>query len=289
MKEGIKARQFLLEGLANTKFSHTDVFQLKTEFNNILGNLGLANGKIRSINKLHNGGVLVEMDSDAATTWMSNQENRKNLCSKIGPTVIFRSRVHSLIAFNVPLGLNPEDQKHRQEVCEANSLEDETITAMRRVKPVHRRAPMQRTAHLILTFNNADAANRAITNGLYICNRRCHTEKTKREPTRCLKCQGWNHFAKDCEEKDEKCGNCTKNHRTNECPTHLARCCVSCKSDEHASWSRDCPTFIRKLNDLNDRNSKNSLQYIPTADPWTWTTNVKTITQPPVPVNRPNT
>jgi hypothetical protein len=32
-KEGIKARQFLLEGLINTKFSHTDVFQLKTELN----------------------------------------------------------------------------------------------------------------------------------------------------------------------------------------------------------------------------------------------------------------
>ena len=63
-KEGIKARQFLLEGLANTKFSHTDVFQLKTEFNTILEGLGLDNGKIRSINKLRNGGALVEMDSD---------------------------------------------------------------------------------------------------------------------------------------------------------------------------------------------------------------------------------
>ena len=29
-KEGIKARQFLLKGLTNTKYSHTDVFQLKT-------------------------------------------------------------------------------------------------------------------------------------------------------------------------------------------------------------------------------------------------------------------
>jgi hypothetical protein len=56
-KEGIKARQFLLEGLADTKFSHTDVFQIKTELNNILGGLGLAEGKIRSVNKLRNGGT----------------------------------------------------------------------------------------------------------------------------------------------------------------------------------------------------------------------------------------
>ena len=155
---------------------------------------------------------------------------------------------------------------------------------MKWVKPVHRRSQTQRTAHLFLTFNNADAANRAITNGLYICNRRCHTERVKHEPTRCLKCQGWNHYAKECTEEMDRCGNCTKNHRTSDCPTPLTRACVSCKTDDHASWSRDCPTFIKKLNDFNDRNPENALQYIPTADPWTWTTNVQSVqsnTQPP--------
>jgi len=286
-KEGIKARQFLLEGLESTKFSHTDVFQLKTELNKSLENLGLTDGKIRSINKLRNGGALVEMDSEVATTWMLDQENRKKLCDKIGPSVVFRSRVHNLIAFNVPLGINPDDQKHRQEICEVNSLDAETIAAMRWVKPVHRRAPTQRTAHLILTFNSADAANRVITNGIYICNRRCHAERVRREPTRCLKCQGWNHFAKDCQENSEKCGNCTKNHRTSDCPTPLERCCVSCKTDDHASWSRECPTFKRKLSDFNDRNPENALQYIPTADPWTWTASVKPVAHPmAIPTNK---
>ena len=270
-KEGIKARQFLLEGLADTKFSHTDVFQIKTELNNYLGNLGLEKGKIRSINKLRNGGALMEMDSDAATTWMSDQDNRSKFCNKIGPSVVFRPRVHNLISFNVPIDISPENQQHRHEICEANSLDPGTIAAMRWAKPVHRRAIDQRTAHLLLTFNSADAANRAITDGLYICNRRCRTERVKREPTRCLKCQGWNHFAKDCVEEGEKCGNCTKNHRTTECPTPQARCCVSCKSDNHASWSRECPTFVKKLNDFNDRNPENALQYVPTADPWMWT------------------
>ena len=274
-KEGIKARQFLLEGINNTKFSHTDVFQLKNEFNNILGGLGLTNGKIRSINKIRNGGTLIEMDSDAAATWLSEQENQDKTCSKLGPGVSFRNRVHNLIAFNVPLDLSPENQSHRQEVCEANSLDPDTITTLKWVKPVHRRSQTQRTAHLFLTFNNADAANRAITNGIYICNRRCHAERVKREPTRCLKCQGWNHFAKECTEEQDRCGNCTKNHRTSDCPTPLTRACVSCKTDDHASWSRECPTFVKKLNDFNDRNPENSLQYIPTADPWTWTTNVQ--------------
>jgi hypothetical protein len=256
--------------------------QLKIKFNDFLTELGLKNGKIRSINKLRNDGTLIEMDSDNATLWMTDQENRNQLCTKIGPGVLFRTRVHNLIAFNVPLDISPEDPIHRQEVCEVNSLDPNTITAMKWIKPVHRRSQTQRTAHLNITFNNADAANRVITNGIYICNRRCHAERVKREPMRCLKCQGWNHFAKDCIEENDKCGNCTKNHRTNDCPTPLITCCVSCKTEGHASWSRECPTFIKKQNDLNERNPENLLQYIPTADPWTWTASItQTQTQPP--------
>ena len=58
------------------------------------------------------------------------------------------------------------------------------------------------------------------------------------------------------------------------------RSCMSCKTNGHASWSRECPAFIRKLNDLNDRNPENALQYIPTANPWTWTASAQTIPQP---------
>ena len=77
-----------------------------------------------------------------------------------------------------------------------------------------------------------------------------------------------------------RCGNCSKNHRTSDCTTPEERICVSCVSEGHASWSRECPTFIKKLNKLNDRNPENTLQYIPMADPWTWTTSAKMTLQP---------
>jgi hypothetical protein len=126
-KEGIKARQFLIEGLIDTKFSHTDVFQLKTEFNTILGGLGIHNGKIRSINKIRNDGTLIKMDSEDVMNWMTVQENQTKFCNKLGPSVSFRTRVHNLIVFIVPLGLSPDDQSHQQEICEANSLDPNTI------------------------------------------------------------------------------------------------------------------------------------------------------------------
>jgi hypothetical protein len=45
-REGIKARQFMIEGIKNSKFSHLDTLQLKAELNKILFNAGLNSGKI---------------------------------------------------------------------------------------------------------------------------------------------------------------------------------------------------------------------------------------------------
>ena len=179
------------------------------------------------------------------------------------------------MAFNVPLAINPEDESHCAEISEANDYEIGTITKAKWAKPINRRSQNQRTAHLLITFNNADAANRSIVNGLTICNRRCHIEKTKKEPVRCLKCQGWNHIARECTEEHNKCGNCSENHRTSNCLTPERRC-VSCGTNDHASWSRTCPTFLNKADEFNKRNPNNSMQIFPTADPWTWTTMDKT-------------
>ena len=269
-REGIKARQFAIGGIKNSKFSHLDCTQLKLELNKIILDLGLTSGKIRSVTSARNGSTIVETDNDEAAGWFSRPSNQRRLCDKIGSNAEFRMRSYNVIAFNVSLTINPKDENHLAEICEANNLEPAAITAAKWAKAVERRSPNQRTAHLLLTLNDADAANRSITNGLNICNRRCHVEKTKREPTRCLKCQGWNHFAKDCIEDEDKCGNCAGTHRTDACLTD-ARRCVSCRSNDHASWSRSCPIFLKKMDEFNIRNPDNSLQFFPTADPWTWT------------------
>lgn len=281
-REGIKARQFMLEGIKNSKFSHLDSQQLKTELNKIFAELG-SPGKLRSASSSRTGGTVIEAESDEMAKWLSNKENQRRFCDNIGSNTEFRTRTFSVIAFNVPIAINPEDADHRLEICEANNLEPSNIISARWAKAVDRRSPNQRTAHLFIVFDNPDTANRAITKGLSICNRRCQIERTKREPTRCLKCQGWNHYAKECIEDKDTCGNCAGPHRTNSCLTE-ERCCVSCKTKDHPSWSRTCPTFIRKLAEYNSRNPENSLQFFPTADSWSWTateTPLVAQTQPP--------
>jgi hypothetical protein len=92
---------------------------------------------------------------------------------------------------------------------------------------------------------------------------------------------------KDCTEEKDTCGNCAGPHRTNSCLTNERRC-TFCKMDDHGSWSRTCPTFIRKAAEFNNRNPDNLLQYFPTADCWTWSASLKSLTSPaPSPRTRP--
>jgi hypothetical protein len=48
--------------------------------------------------------------------------------------------------------------------------------------------------------------------------------------------------------------------------------CVNCRSDNHASWSRGCPEFKRKCDELSAKYPENSLPYFPTCETWTHAT-----------------
>jgi hypothetical protein len=60
---------------------------------------------------------------------------------------------------------------------------------------------------------------------------------------------------------------------------------MSCKINDHVSWSRECPTFLRKVEDFNERNLDNLLPFYPTSDLWTWSNGATNINRDR---NRPN-
>ncbi|KAG1864107.1 hypothetical protein C8R48DRAFT_602077, partial [Suillus tomentosus] len=93
--------------------------------------------------------------------------------------------------------------------------------------------------------------------------------KDKREPVRCVKCQLWGHIAKDCNASMDVCGTCGKNHRTNECNAYKTFYCVSCNSQNHASWDRNCPEFRNRCAGIDAKLPENSMPYFPTNEDWT--------------------
>ena len=276
-KEGIRAQQIMLEGIdRDSKISQMNGPQMKLEINRILEEVGLEGKGIRSAIAQRNGGILIKMENDNALEWIKRQENRVSFCIEIGPDVVFKPRSHTVIAFNVPITIDPKNETHRNEILESNHIEADAVAVIRWVKPTRRRTPEQKSTHLFISFTNAKAANRIIADGLNVCNRKARTEKVKKEPIRCLKCQEWNHQTYECTAPSDKCGNCAEDHRTDQCPHPHATRCVSCKSTDHASWNRRCPIYCKKIEECDARNPENLLQFFPTTEPWTWTAHVDT-------------
>ncbi|KAI0289631.1 hypothetical protein BC826DRAFT_1030544, partial [Russula brevipes] len=93
---------------------------------------------------------------------------------------------------------------------------------------------------------------------------RVRPTKQKQEPTQCLKCRLWGHFASECIASEDICGTCGDLHRTSFCTSKGRRFCVSCKTSDHASWDRNCPEFLRRCAILDERNPENQMPYFPT-------------------------
>jgi hypothetical protein len=165
-----------------------------------------------------------------------------------------------VIAFNVPITIDPENETHRNEILESNHIEADAVALIRWVKPAQRRTPEQKSAHLFISFTDAKAANRTIAEGLSVCNKKVRVEKVKKEPIRCLKCQEWNHQTYECTAPSDKCGNCTEGHRTDQCPQPDKTHCTSSNTSDHASWNRCCPVYDRRAKDCDARNLENLLQ-----------------------------
>ena len=80
--EGIEARQFTLSGFNNSKISHLNHSQIKSLLNNILLELDLTSGKIRSVTSTWDNGIIGETDNDTATKWFLIAENQKKKYAK---------------------------------------------------------------------------------------------------------------------------------------------------------------------------------------------------------------
>jgi len=43
-----------------------------------------------------------------------------------------------------------------------------------------------------------------------------------------------------------------------------------CRSHDHTSWDHSCPTFHRKIEELNARDPANDIPFFPVKETWTW-------------------
>jgi len=162
---------------------------------------------------------------------------------------------------------------------QVSGLSEMAIREVRWIKPTRLRSPGQRTAIAIFGFATQEGANQAIRHGLFVEGKKVWGRKQMQELRRCLKCQSFGvHKAAKCALIHEVCGWCGKLHRTNECQETQQEGfeCSNCKTSKngrhkgHGASDRQCPVFIERARQINQRCQENRYKYFCTTDPETW-------------------
>lgn len=242
----------------------------------------------QSARRLPHGGILYELDSVESTTWLSIPAHRARFATNFGSNATIKDRSYHVLVENVPTSYDPSSIRTNSNIETNGGLKPGTIAKAKWIKPIARRKLDQRTAHTIITLKTKESANQILRFGISIEGKKVFGRKLLPEPTHCLKCQSFNgtHIAAECPQDHDTCGTCGAHHRTATCkvddPNYFQ--CANCDCQGHASWSRDCPSFISKWESFRSRSEDSKYRFFPTEDPLTWETtenNTEQWTEPP--------
>ena len=222
---------------------------------------------IKALTNMRNGGVIVEFSNPEVVKWSKTPSIRSALTRKMASNICIKDRLFSLVLSFVPICINFENTDTLRNIEAVNELPENSLVKLRWIKDPARRSPTQRVAHAFISLSSPHVANQIIWEGLCVNHEKLRAHKDRKEPLRCMKCQRWGHFAKDCKHQTDVCGSCAGPHRESKCNSYATFYCVSCQSDHHGSASKECPEFIRRCEELDARHPDNALPYFPTDDP----------------------
>ena len=218
-----------------------------------------------------NGGVVLDLNKAQTAKWV--QEQKGKFIENFSATATIKDRAIAVIVEYVPISYFPEYPSEHRKIESDSQLLHQSIITTRWIKLIERRTQGQRSAHLIAKFKSTEAANKAIRDGIVIAGKRTRARKLNKEPRRCLKCQRLNvqHLAATCT-GTETCSTCGGKHRSTDCIERSSGkgYCISCKSNDHASWNRLCPKFIEATERIKRENPESTYKFFPDANPWTW-------------------
>ena len=220
-REGVRARQVLLDvGMVNGSgvdmVRGGSIASLKERLDKALCRCSDGDSpaphKTRVVSRLQNGGILMELDGTPAVDWFAQDNIWKQFLEGLPPGIVIKHRNFHVVVHYIPLTFRPEKEVDLREVEEANGLQMGDIVKARWCKLAARRSPRQTCGHAVFSFHSLEAANQVLTQGLFVCQKKVYAEKCKKEPLRCLKCQGWGHMARDCPALRDTCGTCAQHH-----------------------------------------------------------------------------
>ncbi|GBN79514.1 hypothetical protein AVEN_205512-1 [Araneus ventricosus] len=184
-------------------------------------------GEVKSIKKLNNGNILIEVLNSKQAENLMKLEN-------IGTIKVTVSPHHTL---NHSKGVVSESEFQRDlEKDLLECLQTQNVIAVKRIT-IKRNGQIFPTKHLILTFNNP-----VLPKNVKIAYINCPVKPYIPDPLRCFKCQKFGHTTTACRGNKEICARCSlPDHNSQTCKSTTQKC-YNCSSD-HPSYSRSCPRY----------------------------------------------
>lgn len=203
-------------------------------------------------------GVVLSFATKEAADWFSSPDVWGEFIKKYEGDVTLKPRLFMVVLRNLPVSYDPSLPDFKSALCDDNTMPTAWVDSVRWMKPAARRTDDQRSAHALVAFRTAEAANEILDRGTLAYDGGVYrVERLIRDSPRCARCQKHGHFAAKCK-GDATCGLCAgKGHHSNDCVARGDPKCATCSvtpdcDANHPSWARECPARLRALEKLQN-------------------------------------
>ena len=135
--------------------------------------------KLKAATLLRNGGLLLELDKSEGAEWLKEDLPRRSFLANLGSGANLKDRSYQVIVQFVPVQFDPTVPEQLRNYEAFNGLEPNSVLKADWIKPPKDRKPNQRVATLRVFHKNAASANKILSEGASILNKRVIPKKTE--------------------------------------------------------------------------------------------------------------
>lgn len=219
--------------------------QLFTKILNILANCptkALGKTKLVSTNQLKSGDIMIY--TATPTEMETLHKYKEEWTAAIGKDASLNTPTYGVLAHGIAVkSMQLQNQEETIACMEASNRDVMPNIKITRINWLGRQNNLKKHATAVVEFEDPTVANAAIDNGLVWEHTMLQVERYDRNCRlrHCFRCQKYGHIGTQCR-STQTCGFCSKDHRTQECPTpndNSTHCCANCKG-KHTAWSPSC-------------------------------------------------
>ena len=224
--------------------------------------------------RTQSGMVIYTLDATASADYLRRDDVMRSFMGHFGGTSALHVRAYQVVVEHVPITFDVTSTDVLRRAEEASGLPPRAIYEARWIKPTQLRGQGQKVAFLIMGFSSRETANHAMNYGVVLEGKHCRTRKLLPEPKRCVKCQGYGHFARECKSTKDVCARCAGEHRTTDQDRPAGKGqttrCANCNRTGHGAADRSCDEYKRRLAQMRARDPDSKFRLFPTDNPDTW-------------------